>query len=75
MKANLPPPERRGLVLIDPSYEERDEAERALRMLAQGTRRFATGVFMLWYPVKGDRSGRADHRGLHGTRPAGHAQG
>jgi 23S rRNA (adenine2030-N6)-methyltransferase len=54
VKANLPPPERRGLVLIDPSYEECDEAERALRMLAQGTRRFATGVFMLWYPVKGD---------------------
>lgn len=54
VKSNLPPPERRGLVLIDPSYEERDEAERALRMLAQGTRRFATGIFMLWYPVKGD---------------------
>ncbi len=54
VKANLPPPERRGLILIDPSYEERDEAERALRMLAQGHRRFASGVFMLWYPVKGD---------------------
>lgn len=54
VKANLPPPERRGLILIDPSYEERDEAERALRMLAQGHRRFAGGVFMLWYPVKDD---------------------
>jgi 23S rRNA (adenine2030-N6)-methyltransferase len=54
VKSNLPPPERRGLILIDPSYEERDEAERALRTLAQGYRRFASGVFMLWYPVKGD---------------------
>ncbi|HEY5598682.1 MAG TPA: 23S rRNA (adenine(2030)-N(6))-methyltransferase RlmJ, partial [Kiloniellales bacterium] len=54
LKANLPPPERRGLILIDPPYEERDEAERALRMLAQGHRRFAGGVFVLWYPVKDD---------------------
>jgi 23S rRNA (adenine2030-N6)-methyltransferase len=58
VKAKLPPPERRGLILIDPPYEERDEAERALRMLAQGVRRFASGVFMLWYPVKGDSLAR-----------------
>ena len=54
VKANLPPPERRGLILIDPPYEEDNEAQRALRMLAQGHRRFASGVFMLWYPVKDD---------------------
>ncbi len=54
IKASLPPVERRGLVLIDPPYEERDEAERAVRSLAQGLRRFATGCFMLWYPVKAD---------------------
>ena len=54
VKANLPPPERRGLILIDPPYEELNEAERALRMLAQGHRRFAGGIFMLWYPVKDD---------------------
>lgn len=58
VKAHLPPPERRGLILIDPSYEERDEAGRALRMLAQGHRRFAGGVFMLWYPVKDDSLAR-----------------
>lgn len=52
IKANLPPPERRGLVLIDPAYERVDEADRAARMLAQGLRRFATGCFMLWYPLK-----------------------
>lgn len=53
IKANLPPPERRGLVLIDPPYEQKDEAAKAARMLAEGVRRFATGIFMLWYPVKG----------------------
>ncbi len=54
IKANLPPVERRGLVLIDPPYEKQDEAERAVRSLAQGLRRFASGCFMLWYPVKAD---------------------
>ncbi|MCB1379891.1 MAG: 23S rRNA (adenine(2030)-N(6))-methyltransferase RlmJ [Alphaproteobacteria bacterium] len=54
VKANLPPPERRGLILIDPPYEEKAEAQRALRMLAQGLRRFASGTFLLWYPLKAD---------------------
>jgi 23S rRNA (adenine2030-N6)-methyltransferase len=54
VKANLPPPERRGLVLLDPPYEERDEAETVVRALAQGHRRFATGIFVLWYPLKAD---------------------
>jgi 23S rRNA (adenine2030-N6)-methyltransferase len=52
VKANLPPPERRGLVLIDPPYEQKDEAAKAARILAEGLKRFATGVFVLWYPVK-----------------------
>jgi 23S rRNA (adenine2030-N6)-methyltransferase len=53
-KAQLPPPERRGIVLIDPAYEAADDAERALAMLAEGHRRFSTGVFALWYPLTGD---------------------
>jgi 23S rRNA (adenine2030-N6)-methyltransferase len=53
VKANLPPPERRGLVLIDPPYEQKGEATKAARMLAEGVRRFATGIFILWYPIKG----------------------
>ena len=53
MKANLPPPERRGLVLIDPSYEVKNEKEPVLAALQYGIRRFATGVFLIWYPVKG----------------------
>jgi len=54
VKANLPPPERRGVVLIDPPYELKDEAERSVALLADGLRRFASGCFMLWYPVKAD---------------------
>ncbi len=53
-KAQLPPPERRGFILIDPSYEAVDEATRVVRMLAAGHRRFATGVYAIWYPVTGD---------------------
>ena len=54
VKAQLPPPERRGIVLIDPAYETADDRERAIAMLGAGHRRFATGVFALWYPVTGD---------------------
>jgi 23S rRNA (adenine2030-N6)-methyltransferase len=58
-KALLPPPERRALVLIDPPYEERDEAARALAAIAEGYRRFAGGVFCLWYPVKAQADANA----------------
>ena len=51
VKAHLPFQERRGLVLIDPPYEAADESERVALMLAQGTKRFATGIIMIWYPV------------------------
>lgn len=52
LKALLPPLERRGLVLIDPPFETADEFERLLRALRQGVRRFATGCYALWYPIK-----------------------
>ena len=48
----LPPGERRGLVLIDPPYEAPDEFERAAGALKAAYRRFATGIFMLWFPIK-----------------------
>lgn len=54
IKSKLPPPERRGVILIDPPYELKSEAERAVKMLAQGLRRFAQGVFLVWYPLKAD---------------------
>ena len=54
LKALLPPPERRGLVLIDPPFEAPDEYERLSRALRQGVRRFATGCYAIWYPIKDD---------------------
>jgi 23S rRNA (adenine2030-N6)-methyltransferase len=51
VKAELPFAERRGLVLIDPPYEVLNETERVEKTLAFGHRRFATGVFVVWYPV------------------------
>ncbi len=50
--ALTPPAERRGLVLIDPPYEAPDEAERVVAALTAGLRRWRTGVFMAWYPIK-----------------------
>lgn len=52
LKALLPPPERRGLVLIDPPFEAEDEFKTAAHALAEGLRRWETGIFALWYPVK-----------------------
>ena len=54
IKGSLPPKERRGLILVDPPYEKMDEVKLALKMLKEGHRRFATGVFFLWYPITGD---------------------
>jgi 23S rRNA (adenine2030-N6)-methyltransferase len=51
VKANLPFPEKRGLVLIDPAFEVLDEAERVARMVAQCLRRMAHVCIMIWYPV------------------------
>ncbi len=57
LKALLPPVERRGLVLIDPPFEVTDEYERLLRALRQGLRRFATGCYAVWYPIKDGTAG------------------
>jgi 23S rRNA (adenine2030-N6)-methyltransferase len=48
----LPPPERRGLVILDPSYESPDEFSDVLRALADAYRRFATGIYLVWFPEK-----------------------
>ena len=46
----LPPPSRRGLVLIDPSYEDKQDYRRVVTALREGVKRFATGTYMVWYP-------------------------
>jgi 23S rRNA (adenine2030-N6)-methyltransferase len=52
LAALLPPPERRGLVLIDPPYEDEDEFERVAHAFAAAYRRFATGIYLIWFPLK-----------------------
>lgn len=52
LTAHLPPRERRGLVLVDPPFEEQGEFQRLAAGLKAAHERFATGIFMLWYPIK-----------------------
>lgn len=52
LKALLPPPERRGLVLVDPPFEVRDEFALMTRALKDAHRRWATGIYAFWYPNK-----------------------
>ena len=56
LNAYLPPRERRGLVVIDPPFEQRDEFERSAAALASAWRKWPTGIYLLWYPIK-DRQG------------------
>jgi 23S rRNA (adenine2030-N6)-methyltransferase len=56
LRALLPPVERRGLVLVDPPYEEtREDFRRIGAGLADALARFGTGVFATWYPIKAQR--------------------
>lgn len=47
----LPPPSRRGLVLMDPPYEVKADFDSVVKTLKDAHRRFATGTFAIWYPV------------------------
>ncbi len=51
LRALLPPPSRRGLVLIDPSYELKNDYGRVAICIQDSLKKFATGSFMVWYPV------------------------
>jgi 23S rRNA (adenine2030-N6)-methyltransferase len=52
LNANVPPNERRGLVLIDPPYEDAADFARLSGALADGHLKWPTGIYMLWYPIK-----------------------
>ncbi len=52
LKSLLPPRERRSVVLVDPAFEEEGELDRLVEGLHEAVRRFATGTFLLWYPIK-----------------------
>jgi len=58
LQAVLPPPSRRALVLIDPSYEDKDDYRHVLAALRDAHKRFAAGVYAVWYPQVQRRESR-----------------
>jgi 23S rRNA (adenine2030-N6)-methyltransferase len=67
LNAYLPPNERRGLVVLDPANEQPDDFARLAAGLAAAFRKWPTGIYMAWYPIKGrdgpDALARAVRRG------------
>ena len=64
LRAFLPPKERRGLVFIDSSFDRAREFDRLTNGLVEAQRRFATGVYALWYPLMEPLAMRAFERGM-----------
>lgn len=64
LNALLPPPERRGLIFIDPSYEIKTEYRQVTEYLKKAYLRFETGVYCLWYPLIDNRLHSQLLRGL-----------
>lgn len=56
LTAYVPPNERRGLVLIDPPFEQANEFERMASAFDAAFAKWPTGIFALWYPVKDVRA-------------------
>jgi 23S rRNA (adenine2030-N6)-methyltransferase len=52
LKAFLPPDERRGLVLVDPPYEGLDELKLMLQAFSEAHRRWPSGIYLMWYPIR-----------------------
>lgn len=51
IKACLPPPTKRAVILIDPPYEMKDDYEKVVETIKDGLKRFATGTYLIWYPL------------------------
>jgi len=65
LRAWMPPAERRGLILIDPPYEESGtDFERVTAAIVDALQRFSTGIYAAWYPIKDEREVRAWHDGF-----------
>jgi 23S rRNA (adenine2030-N6)-methyltransferase len=69
LKAYVPPVERRGLVLIDPPFERRDEYERAFDSLQAALRKWPGGTYMVWQPVKEPEVAEAFCRAIAAEAP------
>jgi len=55
----LPPKEKRAVILIDPSYELKDEYEKVSRMLSDCYKKFPLGVYVIWYPVLNNKKSKS----------------
>ncbi|MEO0542834.1 MAG: 23S rRNA (adenine(2030)-N(6))-methyltransferase RlmJ [Pseudomonadota bacterium] len=64
LRAKLPPHERRGLILIDPPFEKKSETDDLLNGLSQAIKRFSTGTYLIWYPLKDDAMGNKLRDGI-----------
>jgi 23S rRNA (adenine2030-N6)-methyltransferase len=75
LPAFVPPKERRGLVLIDPPFEQKDEFARLAMGFAEAFAKWPTGSYLLWYPVKSRRAtddlARQVAQAIAGGRPPG----
>ncbi len=67
LKSLLPPKEKRGVILIDPPFEEPGELIRLTEGVAEAIRRFETGVYALWYPIKDPKITQRFHRAISET--------
>jgi 23S rRNA (adenine2030-N6)-methyltransferase len=55
LKSLLPPPSRRACIFIDPPYEVKEDYRNLPRSLAGALRRFPSGLYIIWYPLLGNR--------------------
>ena len=67
LRANVPPRERRGLVMIDSSFDRSGEFARVTGALADAHKRWATGVYAIWYPLMTPQAMRGFERGIVAT--------
>lgn len=52
IRGQIPPKEKRGVILIDPPFEKTDEFETLIKQMGEWKKRFPLGIFILWYPIK-----------------------
>ncbi len=75
LPAFVPPKERRGLVLIDPPFEAKDEFERLADTFSEAFAKWPTGIYVIWYPAKSRRATDAlaqrVAQAVHTARPPG----
>lgn len=73
LQALVPPSENRGLVLVDPPYEQPDESGQVVHAVQAAVKRWRNGIYMVWYPIKDRRTIAPLFNGLIGLVPEAYA--